>query len=95
MLTASTDTCWVSFGTLASWPIKVFDLLSAANFVFSVANVAQNLLLQNDVSSWNAANAMLQSLRDYDPTLTSHELNHPFVECATFADDIKYNGGAW
>lgn len=20
---------------------------------------------------------------------------HPFVECATFADDIKYNGGAW
>lgn len=38
---------------------------------------------------------MLQTLRDYDPVLTSHELNHPFIECATFADDIKYNGGAW
>jgi hypothetical protein len=60
-----------------------------------VANVAQNLLLANDVSTWNAANAMLQSLRDYDPVLTSHEDMHPFVECATFADDIKYNGGAW
>jgi len=20
---------------------------------------------------------------------------HPFVECATFADDIKYHGGEW
>jgi len=62
---------------------------------FIVANIAQDLLLQNDVNSWNAANVMLQSLRDYDPVLTSHELDHPFVECATFADDIKYNGGAW
>lgn len=60
-----------------------------------MANVAQNLLLQNDVEAWNAANTMLQYLRDYDPVLTSHENNHPFVECATFADDIKYNGGAW
>jgi hypothetical protein len=60
-----------------------------------VANVAQNLLLQNDSSAWDAAINMLQSLRDYDPVLTSHENLHPFVECATFADDIKYNGGAW
>lgn len=60
-----------------------------------MANVAQNLLLQNDVAAWNAANTMLQSLKDYDPVLTSHENLHPFVECSTFADDIKYNGGAW
>ena len=38
---------------------------------------------------------MLQSLRDYDPVLTSHEDQHAFVECSTFADDIKYHGGAW
>ena len=60
-----------------------------------VANIAQDLLQKNDVTTLNKALAMLKTLRDYDPTLTSHELNHPFVECATFADDIKYNGGAW
>ena len=30
-----------------------------------------------------------------DPDLTYHEVNHSFVECATFADDIKYHGGGW
>jgi len=34
-------------------------------------------------------------LRDYDPKLTSRENRHPFVECSTFADDIKYAGGMW
>lgn len=31
----------------------------------------------------------------YNATLTNGEDNHPFVESATFADDIKYHGGAW
>jgi len=38
---------------------------------------------------------VLQSLRDSDPELTYREVNEPFVECATFADDIKYHGHAW
>jgi hypothetical protein len=38
---------------------------------------------------------MLEALRTADPTLTSHEDKYPFVECATFADDIKYHGGGW
>ena len=38
---------------------------------------------------------MLQFLRTADPILTSHEDKYPFVECATFADDIKYHGGGW
>lgn len=38
---------------------------------------------------------MLSYLEDYDPELTYREVDHPFVECATFADDIKYHGGAW
>lgn len=31
----------------------------------------------------------------YDPELVYREVDHPFVECSTFADDIKYHGGAW
>ena len=27
--------------------------------------------------------------------MTEHEDQHSFVECSTFADDIKYHGGAW
>jgi len=38
---------------------------------------------------------MLSYLEAYDPELTYREVNHTFVECATFADDIKYHGGAW
>jgi hypothetical protein len=38
---------------------------------------------------------MLQILTDYDPTWTTHEDEHAFVECATFADDWKYHGEAW
>jgi hypothetical protein len=38
---------------------------------------------------------MLTYLAAFNATLTVGELDHPFVEAATFADDIKYHGGAW
>ena len=38
---------------------------------------------------------MLAVLHAENATLTYEDGNHPFVECATFADDIKYHGGAW
>ena len=38
---------------------------------------------------------MLAILHASDPDLTYREVDHPFVEAATFADDIKYHGGAW
>jgi len=34
-------------------------------------------------------------LTAYNSSLTPGENDHPYVECATFADDIKYHGGAW
>jgi len=37
----------------------------------------------------------LQYLTAYNSSLTAGEGNYPYVECATFADDIKYHGGAW
>lgn len=60
-----------------------------------VANIAQNLLLENSPSSLTTAIDLLKVLEVYNATLTVNELNHPFVEAATFADDIKYHGGAW
>ena len=60
-----------------------------------VANVAQNLLQQNDKESFKAAMTLLGYLKTSDPTLTQHEDKHSFVECATFADDIKYHAGGW
>ena len=62
---------------------------------FSVANIGQNLLEENAPSSLAAANKMLTYLGEYDPTYTTHEDEHAFVECATFADDFKYHGEGW
>jgi hypothetical protein len=60
-----------------------------------VANIAQNLLEQNNPNSLSQALDMLTYLAAYNASLTLGELDHPFVEAATFADDIKYHGGAW
>ena len=38
---------------------------------------------------------LLTYLKAYNATLTVNEGDHPYVEVATFADDIKYHGGAW
>lgn len=38
---------------------------------------------------------MLTYLAAYDPEMTTHEDTHAFVECSTFADDLKYHGEAW
>ena len=60
-----------------------------------VANIAQDLMLQNSPTSLIKALEMLTYLKDYNETLTVGEGDYPYVESATFADDIKYHGGAW
>ena len=71
------------------------DLVVNLLICILVANIAQNLLQQNDQESLKAAMTLLSYLKTSDPTLTSHEDKHSFVECATFADDIKYHAGGW
>lgn len=73
-------------GTIKAWSI---------NGHLFVANIAQNLLEQYAPDSLEAANELLDILKASDPELTYHEDQHSFVECSTFADDIKYHGGAW
>ena len=60
-----------------------------------MANIAQNLLEEKAPDSLAAANLMLTYFADFDPEEVSHEADHAFVECATFADDMKYHGEGW
>lgn len=42
-----------------------------------------------------AIESRLQYLKNSDPSWTVNEQDHPMVECATFADFIKYKGGSY
>lgn len=57
-----------------------------------VARVAQELLDQETVDK---VEDILSVLKKSDPSWTHLEGDHPFVECVTFADDIKYKGGSY
>jgi hypothetical protein len=41
------------------------------------------------------ANSLLKVYSSSNPSMTKLEGNYPFVECATFADEIKAKGGSW
>ena len=57
-----------------------------------VARVAYELL---DETSIGQVEEILNVLKVSDPSWTKLEGKHPFVECVTFADDIKYKGGSY
>jgi hypothetical protein len=59
------------------------------------ARRAYDILETNNPDVLNAANAMLSVLNRHEPSLTSSEGDYPFVECATFADEIKGKGYTW
>ena len=81
--------------------VTAASLLSTLSHAWSinghlfVANIAENVLKDKAPDSLAAANKMLTYLADYDPDFTTHEDEHAFVECATFADDYKYHGEMW
>lgn len=57
-----------------------------------VARVAYELLDQETIDQ---TEQILAILKQSDPSWTKLEGDHPFVECVTFADDIKYKGGSY
>ena len=82
------------FGKLA--PLSLSQRLLISILPFSlVANIAQDVLESQAPDSLSAANEMLKTLTEYNSTWTTHEDDHSFVECSTFADDWKYHGEAW
>jgi hypothetical protein len=54
-----------------------------------VAAQAQDFLSTENPEVLDAALAELYNLKETQPDLITREENHPFTECATFADDIK------
>ena len=64
------------------------------------ARVAYEVLKSRNPDKIDQVEAILATLRqpgacpDTFETLIVED-KHPFVECATFADNIKYHGGGW
>ena len=57
--------------------------------------MAYDLLKTSNPGALDKANTMLQAFAQANPDLTSSEGSYPFVECATFADEIKSKGYDW
>lgn len=60
-----------------------------------MARVAYNHLEQEAPEALKAANDMLRVYKSAHPDMTKSEGDFPFVECSTFADEIKGKGGAF
>jgi hypothetical protein len=60
-----------------------------------VARIAYDDLTSNAPNALSQTNDVLAILKESDPSLVKKENTYPFVECATLADDIKSEGGAW
>jgi len=73
-------TCLVSFRVL-----QVFNEIT-------VARQAQAILERDNPMALRLAELMLSPLKVDFPNLTTDENNHPFTECALFADNIKGMG---
>ena len=65
--------------------------------VFLVAKVAYDKLsfTKEGQAALDAANNLLKVYSRNHPDMTNLEGSYPFVECATFADEIKAKGGTW
>ena len=60
-----------------------------------VAKIAFDKLSRENPRALNSANELLRVFMKTDPELTKLERDYPFVECATFADEIKGKGATW
>ena len=55
--------------------------------------MAYDTLQKENPKALQGAEKILSAMANQ--TVTSSELNYPFVECASFADEVKYKGGGW
>ena len=60
-----------------------------------VARVAYDILQKDAPEIIANVDEVLAFLEKSDPSWTVKEGDHPFVECVTFADDIKNKGGMY
>jgi hypothetical protein len=55
--------------------------------------MAYDLLQKENPSALKNAEGILAYMKNQ--TITESERDYPFVECASFADMVKYKGGGW
>lgn len=60
-----------------------------------VARIAHDILETESPDTITKVESILKPMQKDFPTWTTKEGNHPFVECTTYADDIKYKGGSF
>lgn len=60
-----------------------------------MARLAENVLTKTDQDTMRKALEELSHLTSSHPDMIVNEKDHPFTECATFADAIKLTFGAW
>jgi len=80
--------------------IAVLSVVSTANAFWGtghllVARQAEAILESNSPDALQSALETLAYLKKSDASLTKDEDEHPFTECATFADNIKGSGMSW
>jgi len=86
--------------------MKLFSTIAAAALVSTtqawygtghllVARIANDILSKNSPQTLEEVESVLAVLEKSDPSYTKAEGKHPFVECTTFADDIKFKGGSY
>ena len=77
--------------------LSSIHVASAWNFYGHViiARTAYDILKHDSPSTITKVDKILKYLEDDDPDKVPKEGKYPLVECATWADDIKYHGGMW
>jgi len=60
-----------------------------------ISRIANDILKEKSPETINKVENVLSVLHKINPNITHKEGMHPLVECATFADDIKYKGGEY
>jgi len=74
------------FGTASAWWSQSHLLIS---------RIAQTVLENESPEVISKVNQELSLLSKQDPARTKAEADHPFVECATFADLESTRNGTW
>lgn len=59
------------------------------------AKIAEQILAQESPETLKKAQDILSVLSESMPSQTTGERDHPFVECSTWADDVKARGGSF
>jgi hypothetical protein len=84
------------FTSVSAWKYQshIMGKLPLINKFFSlVARLAYDILQKENPKALEGAEKILSAMAGQ--TITNSEDKYPFVECASFADQVKYKGGGW